>query len=115
FSSRRRHTRSKRDWSSDVCSSDLPGLLLGLVRSVHRQALLAPSIGAAGNVDDLVPAQSIFEIAADLHGAATGLADDIDILVGVNFLVASRNIAHRNVLDAARVVNRVFVVLADID
>src|SRR5699024_11429282 len=24
FSSRRRHTRSKRDWSSDVCSSDLP-------------------------------------------------------------------------------------------
>src|SRR5437868_10542633 len=30
FSSRRRHTRSKRDWSSDVCSSDLqvPGLLL---------------------------------------------------------------------------------------
>src|SRR5699024_11629549 len=23
FASRRRHTRSKRDWSSDVCSSDL--------------------------------------------------------------------------------------------
>src|SRR5687768_17711523 len=26
FSSRRRHTRCSRDWSSDVCSSDLPGL-----------------------------------------------------------------------------------------
>src|SRR5699024_11695616 len=26
FSSRRRHTRSKRDWSSDVCSSDLIAL-----------------------------------------------------------------------------------------
>src|SRR5699024_7055604 len=26
FSSRRRHTRSKRDWSSDVCSSDLTSL-----------------------------------------------------------------------------------------
>src|SRR6266513_2585952 len=26
FSSRRRHTRSKRDWSSDVCSSDLAAL-----------------------------------------------------------------------------------------
>src|SRR6266403_2739656 len=25
FSSRRRHTRSLRDWSSDVCSSDLHG------------------------------------------------------------------------------------------
>src|SRR5690606_41042873 len=26
FSSRRRHTRFSRDWSSDVCSSDLEGL-----------------------------------------------------------------------------------------
>src|SRR5579884_1544315 len=26
FSSRRRHTRWPRDWSSDVCSSDLPGI-----------------------------------------------------------------------------------------
>src|SRR5206468_7427651 len=26
FSSRRRHTRSDRDWSSDVCSSDLNGV-----------------------------------------------------------------------------------------
>src|SRR5699024_11902912 len=28
FSSRRRHTRSKRDWSSDVCSSDLLTLFI---------------------------------------------------------------------------------------
>src|SRR5699024_11462280 len=28
-SSRRRHTRSKRDWSSDVCSSDLYGTWWG--------------------------------------------------------------------------------------
>src|SRR5699024_11541220 len=28
--SRRRHTRSKRDWSSDVCSSDLRGTRLSL-------------------------------------------------------------------------------------
>src|SRR5207302_2692824 len=27
FSSRRRHTRFSRDWSSDVCSSDLQGSL----------------------------------------------------------------------------------------
>src|SRR3989449_5686858 len=27
FSSRRRHTRCSRDWSSDVCSSDLPGFM----------------------------------------------------------------------------------------
>src|SRR5437868_9113222 len=32
FSSRRRHTRSKRDWSSDVCSSDLgPAAGIGLL------------------------------------------------------------------------------------
>src|SRR6266496_5735157 len=35
FSSRRRHTRSLRDWSSDVCSSDLSVVLAGGV-------LLAP-------------------------------------------------------------------------
>src|SRR5699024_6351313 len=29
FSSRRRHTRSKRDWSSDVCSSDLTSTFVG--------------------------------------------------------------------------------------
>src|SRR5260221_5435758 len=29
FSSRRRHTRSLCDWSSDVCSSDLPNLPMG--------------------------------------------------------------------------------------
>src|SRR3989440_4247958 len=41
FSSRRRHTRSDRDWSSDVCSSDLierePGLSDILVGSVQWQ------------------------------------------------------------------------------
>src|SRR5699024_11848567 len=30
FSSRRRHTRSKRDWSSDVCSSDLASAIIML-------------------------------------------------------------------------------------
>src|SRR5206468_10146056 len=30
FSSRRRHTRSDRDWSSDVCSSDLARSARGL-------------------------------------------------------------------------------------
>src|SRR5206468_7294609 len=28
FSSRRRHTRSDRDWSSDVCSSDLSSVAI---------------------------------------------------------------------------------------
>src|SRR5699024_11762711 len=40
FSSRRRHTRSKRDWSSDVCSSDL-------YSPVSRVDSLASSISAS--------------------------------------------------------------------
>src|SRR6266704_3938327 len=36
FSSRRRHTRSKRDWSSDVCSSDLDGPIQQLAHGVRR-------------------------------------------------------------------------------
>src|SRR5690606_40177204 len=33
FSSRRRHTRFSRDWSSDVCSSDLLELGLAMLRA----------------------------------------------------------------------------------
>src|SRR5256884_5780899 len=33
FSSRRRHTRCSRDWSSDVCSSDLLGTRLWIERN----------------------------------------------------------------------------------
>src|SRR5699024_11756843 len=41
FSSRRRHTRSKRDWSSDVCSSDLSLLrLLSHHIRIHLAALI---------------------------------------------------------------------------
>src|SRR5699024_11671883 len=36
FSSRRRHTRSKRDWSSDVCSSDLIQVELVFKKGFHH-------------------------------------------------------------------------------
>src|SRR5690349_22694579 len=39
FSSRRRHTRSLRDWSSDVCSSDLPDRWVGDAFEAPRDAL----------------------------------------------------------------------------
>src|SRR5207248_8375943 len=38
FSSRRRHTRSYGDWSSDVCSSDLSGQAVGSATSQARQS-----------------------------------------------------------------------------
>src|SRR5699024_11432576 len=34
---RRRHTRSKRDWSSDVCSSDLDGSMNVVAYDPHVQ------------------------------------------------------------------------------
>src|SRR2546428_4727726 len=37
FSSRRRHTRSDRDWSSDVCSSDLLPLHLVILRTARER------------------------------------------------------------------------------
>src|SRR5699024_11745653 len=47
FSSRRRHTRSKRDWSSDVCSSDLAsGLFLLFIIYSCFSALLGNQINA---------------------------------------------------------------------
>src|SRR5439155_12517817 len=45
FSSRRRHTRWPRDWSSDVCSSDLPtnpAKDRGRLESWHRSARRSP-------------------------------------------------------------------------
>src|SRR5690606_40577351 len=39
FSSRRRHTRFSRDWSSDVCSSDLLGGML--LAAAYRRLNLA--------------------------------------------------------------------------
>src|SRR5699024_11512971 len=39
FSSRRRHTRSKRDWSSDVCSSDLLDKFIDLISGIFAPAL----------------------------------------------------------------------------
>src|SRR5260370_38097367 len=42
FSSRRRHTRFKCDWSSDVCSSDLPG------QTISSLALCVSAAGLGG-------------------------------------------------------------------
>src|SRR2546430_12552108 len=38
FSSRRRHTRFDCDWSSDVCSSDLKAILVGLGLPTRQKA-----------------------------------------------------------------------------
>src|SRR2546421_6782801 len=60
FSSRRRHTRSDRDWSSDVCSSDLstwdyaerlPEFLAWVERAANATTLLNPASVVRWNTD----------------------------------------------------------------
>src|SRR5207253_10118873 len=46
FSSRRRHTRWPRDWSSDVCSSDLSGPALLAAGPLASQAKPNPAAAA---------------------------------------------------------------------
>src|SRR5258707_7959523 len=46
FSSRRRHTRYWRDWSSDVCSSDLPSAEAAMVNpSAEGFTIAASALG----------------------------------------------------------------------
>src|SRR5260221_7468496 len=59
FSSRRRHTRSLCDWSSDVCSSDLP----------ERLAELRQQVDGLGGV-----AARVFAVAGDLEQEDLGLS-----------------------------------------
>src|SRR5947207_14138651 len=47
FSSRRRHTRSLCDWSSDVCSSDLTGFLYSLAMPFVADAVRAERLQRA--------------------------------------------------------------------
>src|SRR5699024_11282840 len=64
LSSRRRHTRSKRDWSSDVCSSDLMEQM-GDVNVYHESVVLLTRIGMrwAGVT---APEEEIERIAEDM-------------------------------------------------
>src|SRR2546429_4458608 len=65
FSSRRRHTRCSRDWSSDVCSSDLPttSFRFPSMRLNSPQGLELSS----GNVDPKRSEEHTSELQSRLH------------------------------------------------
>src|SRR6266513_5004483 len=95
FSSRRRHTRSKRDWSSDVCSSDLSdegrayaaaitGLMTG--RAYRKSAEIASRMGPfAGYQVNRAPMIGVIA----KHRAAVGNIENDDI-VPADLLAACR-------------------------
>src|SRR5207245_8014016 len=65
FSSRRRHTRCYRNWSSDVCSSDLDVL----DAAVANSSAAAQSVNAYG----MLAAEKAVEIAGHSHIIEFGL------------------------------------------
>src|SRR3989442_14008589 len=57
FSSRRRHTRCGRDWSSDVCSSDLISAVLLIAiweNQLHAVGMLHPEPAVAFDYHSLI-------------------------------------------------------------
>src|SRR5690606_17942545 len=83
FSSRRRHTRFSRDWSSDVCSSDLTAMRSSsetMQRASTSTTYTAPALGCSsdfecrwGNVCVKPPSrmQGVCARAVDAHGIPT--------------------------------------------
>src|SRR5205809_5870323 len=68
FSSRRRHTRCSRDWSSDVCSSDLVALSSRPPPSAGAVGMKAPP-AARGILGERGRQQSAFErLGLGAHG-----------------------------------------------
>src|SRR6266436_7103081 len=79
FSSRRRHTSCSRDWSSDVCSSDLDD---PLAHRIGNPLLIGPALaGGAQGLDRLGTAESHCDLAKfrDAAIARQGLERTTDI------------------------------------
>src|SRR5699024_6155773 len=81
FSSRRRHTRSKRDWSSDVCSSDLEGIL----SYPNGEALLEEALKLGADVVGAIPHfEFTREYGVESLKIAFDLAEKYDTLIDVH-------------------------------
>src|SRR2546429_1387105 len=55
FSSRRRHTRCSRDWSSDVCSSDLLAGMYGIGVDPNDGSIWGSVLAVPGGVSRIIP------------------------------------------------------------
>src|SRR5699024_1978391 len=71
FSSRRRHTISKRDWSSDVCSSDLSNLFGDIMTDIGAALAGGMGLAAGANINPERTFPSMFE---PVHGSAPDIA-----------------------------------------
>src|SRR5207253_8309599 len=69
YSSRRRHTRWPRDWSSDVCSSDLIGSVIYSLGLSPVVILATDLIVGSAPVERAGAASAISETSSELGGA----------------------------------------------
>src|SRR4030066_1085664 len=97
FSSRRRHTRFKCDWSSDVCSSDLPtilGVAVGggadIVMRLAKAALLRPLDQPNPNPEQAQLEKELYEAANSTGIGPMGLGGKFTVL-GVKVDYAHRH------------------------
>src|SRR2546429_5257222 len=77
FSSRRRHTRCSRDWSSDVCSSDLIDIRdREAIRKAFREV-----VAIYGGIDILINTAAIFPSSPDgvIQDGQWGTTLDINV------------------------------------
>src|SRR5690349_24837185 len=94
FSSRRRHTSSLRDWSSDVCSSDLEtrALQFGLYEDAARYdswrvTVTTPALVFQGRKDTLVDPDMVERfVAARPTMTLQMLDDDHQLLASLEFI-----------------------------
>src|SRR6266699_4569536 len=84
FSSRRRHTRCGRDWSSDVCSSDLGWTLID---PDDRPRLTALAEEGRRTVVIVVGLILTFAVAGAIEGFVTGRPWPTALRVGIGGLV----------------------------
>src|SRR6266498_4265328 len=112
FSSRRRHTRCGRDWSSDVCSSDLLQSQGGAGFVNPDDNLLVPLDTMAGRVTSADPDVSQIRVAAAPDAVSTfgnsviaalrdshGLASDQDndfLVINPNSLIQAQQTSSDN-------------------
>src|SRR3989449_7245136 len=75
FSSRRRHTRCSRDWSSDVCSSDLGGQ--NLVRGLNN--LLSDIEKGGGQLRISMTDENAFQLGKNVRSEERRVGKSVDL------------------------------------
>src|SRR5207247_3568533 len=105
FSSRRRHTRSTRDWSSDVCSSDLDGtsgrsLLYGKWVHLHRTRAESEALNAMKGPAVIISSSGMLTGGRILHHCRVRLPHAENTLLITGYQAAGT--LGRALLDGAR-------------